>query len=288
MKNNLSSRDLRNLSAYLDGELNAYPSFNRMKNRLARDPNLRATLDSLRETKSILQRTPKRRAPRNFTLTRQMVAKSPPMPRLVPALNYAIAFAMLLFFFSILPPTGFGGTAMAPVYEEVSMESADMLVEEPAEEEVAEEPVEEAMEAEVEEEYALADEEASAEAEMEVIEEPAPIAVPTMALEAEEAQEEPAPMVGEADANEEITTPRAPSEAEKAVAEDQAVEEGVPLATFPSSATLVATPNIAEIPKTLPKVSYTLWQEILLAVMILLPIARHILRRKAVAKWEEG
>ena len=107
MKKNLSPRDLENLSAYLDEELNT-SSFNRMKNRIAHDPNLGAALDALRETKSILQHTPKRRAPRNFSLTPQMVAKSPPMPRLVPALNYATAFAMLLFFFSLLSPFGFG------------------------------------------------------------------------------------------------------------------------------------------------------------------------------------
>ena len=134
MKNNLSLRDFKNLSAYLDGELNTFSS-SRMKNRLARDPNLRAALETLRETKNILQRTPKRRAPRNFTLSPQMVAKSPPMPRMVPALNYATAFAMIIFFFSILPPFGIG--AGAPAAPEMMQEASASFIEEaPAEEEV--------------------------------------------------------------------------------------------------------------------------------------------------------
>ena len=79
MKNNISPQDLKNISAYLDGELNASSS-RKMKDRLERDPNLRTALDAMRVTKNILQRTPKRPAPRNFTLSSQMVAKSPPLP----------------------------------------------------------------------------------------------------------------------------------------------------------------------------------------------------------------
>jgi len=125
MKNTLSPHDLKNLSAYLDGELNAFSS-RKMKNRLARDPNLRTALDTLRETKSILQRTPKRRVPHNFNVSPQMVAISPPMPRLVPALNYATALAMILFFFSILPPFGIGSGAVLPPAQDVMMEPAAM------------------------------------------------------------------------------------------------------------------------------------------------------------------
>lgn len=74
-----SFRDLKELSAYLDGELNASAQ-QRMKDRLARDPELATALDELRQSRAVLRRTPQRRSPRNFTLSSQMVAKRPPMP----------------------------------------------------------------------------------------------------------------------------------------------------------------------------------------------------------------
>ena len=123
-----SFRDLTELSAYLDGELNA-SALKRMKNRLARDPELASALDDLRLSRSVLRRTPKRRAPRNFSLSPQMVAKRPPMPRLVLVLNYAALAAMLLFVFSFTSPFGLGGSA-APAQE--MMASAPLMMEEPA------------------------------------------------------------------------------------------------------------------------------------------------------------
>ncbi|MBT6062989.1 MAG: hypothetical protein HOG55_17570, partial [Anaerolineae bacterium] len=52
-----SFRDIKQLSAYLDGELSASAS-RKMKSRLARDPNLLAALDDLRDTRAILRRIP--------------------------------------------------------------------------------------------------------------------------------------------------------------------------------------------------------------------------------------
>ena len=63
MNKKLSSRDLQKLSAYLDGELSTSAA-REMKNRLAHDPNLRAALDDLRDTKSILRRIPQSAAQR--------------------------------------------------------------------------------------------------------------------------------------------------------------------------------------------------------------------------------
>jgi len=100
-----SFRDLEKLSAYLDGELNASES-KRMKSRLARDPNLLAALDDLRDTRAVLRRIPTRRAPRNFTLSPKMVAKEPPMPRAYPVFRFASAIAFILLFFSALPNFG--------------------------------------------------------------------------------------------------------------------------------------------------------------------------------------
>lgn len=121
-----SSRDLKKLSTYLDGELSASAA-KKLEKRLARDLNLRAALQALRQTRSILHRTPRRRAPRNFTLSPQMVAKRPPLPRLVPALNYASLAVMLLFLFSFFSPIRFGGMAneaMAPAPMALEMAEA--------------------------------------------------------------------------------------------------------------------------------------------------------------------
>lgn len=255
-------RDLTKLSAYLDGELSASAS-RKMKSRLARDPNLLAALDDLRETKSILQRIPKRPSPRNFTLSPQMVAKSPPMPRLVPALNYATALAMILFFFSILPPFGLGGAAMAPA-QEMMLESADnMAIEAPV-----------AEEAFAEEAMPMAEAPAVAESE-EMTEELAP------AAEAEVVEND-----AEGTLATEESLSRAGDDAEKAVIENQIVES-TPFATLPSSATLIAPSNIEDTPESSTTTSFTLWQEILLALIILFATVGFILRRAVMLKWQK-
>ena len=257
-----SSRDLMKLSAYLDGELSASAS-RKMKNRLARDPNLLAALDDLRETKSILQRIPKRPSPRNFTLSPQMVAKSPPMPRLVPALNYATALAMILFFFSILPPFGYGGAAMAPA-QKMMLESADnMAIEAPV-----------AEEAFAEEAMPMAEAPAVAESE-EMTEELVP------AAEAEVVEND-----AEGTLATEESLSRAGDDAEKAVIENQIVES-TPFATLPSSATLIAPSNIEDTPESSTTTSFTLWQEILLTLIILFATVGFILRRAVMLKWQK-
>lgn len=133
MSNQPSSRDLKKLSAYLDGELSASAT-RKLEKRLSRDPNWVAALEALTQSRTILRRTPQRHAPRNFTLSPQMVAKRPPMPRLVPALNYASVAAILLFLFSFINPVRFAA--------DQTMESAPMMameIEEMAP--VAEEPL---------------------------------------------------------------------------------------------------------------------------------------------------
>ncbi len=154
-----SFRDLTQLSAYLDGELSASAQ-KRIKDRLARDPEFATALDDLRLSRTVLRRTPQRRAPRNFTLSPQMVAKRPPMPRLVPALNYASLAMVLLFVFSFLAPVGTGGVAnqelaAAPMAMEMEEMPAPALAEEAPE--MAAEP---AADSAMEEEAAPAEEEA--------------------------------------------------------------------------------------------------------------------------------
>ena len=95
-----SSRDLEQLSAYLDGQL-SQSDRTRLEIRIKSDPALVSTLEELRQTRAFLRRTPRRRAPRNFTLTPKMAGIRPPLPRLVPVLSWASAAAMLLFIFTL-------------------------------------------------------------------------------------------------------------------------------------------------------------------------------------------
>jgi hypothetical protein len=95
-----SSRDLEQLSAYLDGQLSR-PDRKRLQTRIHSDPALASALGELSQTRALLRRTPQRRAPRNFTLTSGMAGIRPPVPRLVPVLSWASAVAMLFFIFTL-------------------------------------------------------------------------------------------------------------------------------------------------------------------------------------------
>jgi len=245
-----SSRDLRKLSAYLDGALRASAA-KKLEKRLERDPNLRAALEELRQTRAILRRIPSRRAPRSFTLTPQMVAKRPPIPRLVPVMNYAAVFALLLLFVSFLPPIGLG--AMAPAAEPEMMMEAPMAEEMSA----AEEPMEE----------------------------------PAMEMEAEpaaDAAEEPAEEAGENLAGTEraVTPPAQEAEEEGAQAEKTvaaATATIVPTATpTPTSLpTLVPQP-----PQVQPAPLLTFYQRVLIILLGVFVILSWVVRRVAVARWQ--
>src|SRR5512145_3577188 len=93
----MNHRDLELLSSYLDGQLKPSDSA-RLEARLASDPDLRAVLSDLRSARGLLRQLPMRKAPRNFTLTPQMVGKNPPLPRTYPAFRFVTALATLLFF----------------------------------------------------------------------------------------------------------------------------------------------------------------------------------------------
>lgn len=100
-------RDIENLSAYLDGQLSESDAA-RLEARLKTDPELDSVLSDLRAARGILRKLPARKAPRNFTLTRQMVGLKPPMPRAYPLFRLATVFASILFLFS------FAATALSP------------------------------------------------------------------------------------------------------------------------------------------------------------------------------
>jgi hypothetical protein len=112
-----SLRDIERLSAYLDGELSRAERV-RLESRLAREADLSAALDKLRATRALLRRTPRRRAPRSFTLTPKMAGLRPPLPRTVPVLRFAFILVTLLLFVTfagnLLGPIAMGAQAPAP------------------------------------------------------------------------------------------------------------------------------------------------------------------------------
>jgi hypothetical protein len=68
----LKYRDLKQLSAYLDGELNPKES-SRLELRLKDNPQLQQALGELDRTRRLINSLPQIRPPRNFTLTPEMV-----------------------------------------------------------------------------------------------------------------------------------------------------------------------------------------------------------------------
>ncbi|MFT3893498.1 MAG: hypothetical protein QM730_17865 [Anaerolineales bacterium] len=103
----MKQRDLELLSAYLDGQLGSSDSA-RLEARLKTEPQLASVMDDLRTARGYLRQLPKRRAPRNFTLTRKMVGQNPPLPRAYPVFRFTTAIATLLFFLT------FGLNFLAP------------------------------------------------------------------------------------------------------------------------------------------------------------------------------
>lgn len=255
-----SFRDLKKLSAYLDGELKD-SARKKLESRIARDPELAAALDDLRLSRTVLRRhTPQRRAPRNFTLSPQMVAKRPPMPRLVPALNYAALAAMLLFVFSFTSPFGAGGSmadeAMAPAPMAMEMEA-------PMEESAAEEAPSMEMAAEP-----AADE---------VMEEEAPV---------EEAPLPPAE-APDGEAGENLAeTERAATAPTEEPAEEMDAEKAF-------TATALPTPTVIPVPLEAPQVIssaplLTPYQRVLIVLLVIFVLVSWGIRRAAVAKWRKA
>lgn len=160
------------LNAYLDGEL-APGEQRQFEQEMAEDTALRAEVEELRWTKTNVQRLPRLRAPRNFTLDPAVYGQTAPGRawQAYPALRVATAltafFFALAFVMDLLTPAGAldqpalrllqGGEARVAETESTADEAA-AEVEEAAEPEIAmqeapaEEPEAEALEAPAEEE----------------------------------------------------------------------------------------------------------------------------------------
>jgi anti-sigma factor RsiW len=117
-------RDIEQLSSYLDGQLSPSESA-RLESRLSSDPELASAFNDIRAARSILRKLPSRKAPRNFTLTRQMVGLKPPLPRSYSFFRFSTAFATILLTLTFaanaltqLPRMTFGAAAPAPAMQE--------------------------------------------------------------------------------------------------------------------------------------------------------------------------
>jgi hypothetical protein len=127
----IQNRDWEDLSAYLDGQL-AQKDRSRLEKRLQASVELRTALDELRRTRSVIRSQPRLRAPRNFTLTPEMVGRRKPnwsFPSLFPALGMTSALASALLVVVFLLDLLGGGAAGAPsmaaiqVTQEASLKS---------------------------------------------------------------------------------------------------------------------------------------------------------------------
>lgn len=115
--------DIENLSALLDEKLSTDEA-RRLRARLAQQADLRAAYENLQQARAILRQLPPRRAPRNFSLSRQLAGIRPPTPRLFPFLQWATALTAIFFFFSLGLNTL---TASAPAAEAPMLAAAEAL-----------------------------------------------------------------------------------------------------------------------------------------------------------------
>ncbi len=129
MTKNISSREWENLSAYLDGYL-SQKERQRLEERLQHSPELQNGLEELRRTRRVLRSQPKMKAPRNFTLTADMVgarAKGRSTPRIFPVLRLASVLASILLVFVVV-----GDLLTVPAVQTAQFGAANRIVEEAA------------------------------------------------------------------------------------------------------------------------------------------------------------
>jgi hypothetical protein len=95
MTEQLNSRDLILLSAYLDGELDPREKA-RVEALLQSNPEAKETFESLQKTRAVLRNAPLRKVPRNFTLSAATVQQPRRPYFLIPALRFSSVLATLM------------------------------------------------------------------------------------------------------------------------------------------------------------------------------------------------
>ena len=136
MKSQHITRHWTELSAYIDGQLPAKKAA-RLEQRLSKDAALRAEYEDLLRTRKMLRSLPKRRVPRNFTLTPDMVRapRRRPFNFLVPVLRFSASAATLMLALTFALEFMSGGPLMAKMAQDAAPAPAmEMMMEEPAEE----------------------------------------------------------------------------------------------------------------------------------------------------------
>jgi anti-sigma factor RsiW len=133
MRAHITDRDYENLSAFLDGQL-APSDQKKLEERLRTRPELQQALEELTRTRALLRSAPRRRAPRNFTLTPAMVGERRQargggwFAGLFPTLSFASALAtlalVLALAFELLPGSQGALMTSQPVADTVMTEPA--------------------------------------------------------------------------------------------------------------------------------------------------------------------
>lgn len=94
MTKRISDREWRDLSAYLDGQLSPKETA-RLEKTLQERADFRAALEDLKATRMILRSQPKLRAPRNFTLSAEVLGiQRQAKPARQPAFTFGFASAL--------------------------------------------------------------------------------------------------------------------------------------------------------------------------------------------------
>jgi len=131
MRARISNHDYENLSAYLDGQLTASEQW-KLEERMRARPELKAVLEDLTQTRAMVRMMSHRRAPRAFTLTREMVGDIRPrrwqgfFSSLFPALSFASAVATLVLVATLIFELAPGVDLMpASQPQEVALKSMD-------------------------------------------------------------------------------------------------------------------------------------------------------------------
>ena len=114
MTNKITPRDMEAISAYLDKELKPREQA-RLAARLEAEPGLRAALNDLKQTRTLLRNMPQVRAPRSFTLTPEMAPRRTSLLQIFPTLQFASALAAILLVLFVAGDA-FGVLSPLPVF----------------------------------------------------------------------------------------------------------------------------------------------------------------------------
>jgi anti-sigma factor RsiW len=131
MTKRISDREWRDLSAYLDGQLSPKETAHLEKTLHERE-DLRAALEDLKATRMILRSQPRLRAPRNFTLSAEILGVQPQVkPARQPsfAFGFASALASVMLVLVIAGELLFSGQQMAAAPVAGEAESFQMAAE---------------------------------------------------------------------------------------------------------------------------------------------------------------